>query len=74
MAKISLRLDDDLAAAAKDAGQGNLTAYIARAVRHELIRDELAAQRKDARIADAEAEAAADHDAAVDAYLRELGR
>ncbi|MFI9510249.1 hypothetical protein [Nocardia sp. NPDC052566] len=78
MAKISLRLDDDLAAAAKDAGNGNLTDFITRAVRHELVREELAAMRADPPLAtvltDAEAVAAAEHDAAVDAYLSELGR
>lgn len=66
MAKISLRLDDDLAEAAKQAGDGNLTAYITRAIRHELVRDELANWHSDPRFLSAldaaDAELAAEHE------------
>ncbi|WP_306359541.1 hypothetical protein [Nocardia sp. CC227C] len=74
MAKISLRLDDELAAKAKEAGHGNLSAYVTRALRHELLREELAEMRADPRLAAVESEIADEHDAAVDAYLSELGR
>lgn len=72
--KVSFRLDDQLAAAAVAASGGNLSAYMVRALRHELMRDELAALRADPRHAAAERELADEHDAAVDAYLRDLGR
>lgn len=74
MAKISVRLDDQLLDAAKEASGGNLSTFVARAIRHELVREELAAMRSDVRIADAQSAAAAEHEAAVDAHLAELGR
>ncbi|MFC5215729.1 hypothetical protein [Streptomyces coerulescens] len=51
--KLTVSVPDDLLRAARDAADGNLSAYVARAIRDQLLRDAMAMYAEDtARLGD----------------------